>query len=1070
MPLESLSQEAELRLRITSDDPRQITKALDDLNKKLRDAGESTETVEKLQKNLQRSLKGTGDAGSEELGRVAAGVGTAQAATRDLAENNLPRLRYALQDVAFGANATAAALVGVGTVAALSFARYESAFTAVERTLEPGSVAVERLRGELLQMSREIPVAFDDLTKIATLGNQLGIAGDDIAEFTKIVAQFSAITGVSVEEAGKAFGAMQYSLGVPASEFENLASSIAYVGRMSVATEPEILSLVREIGTQAHQAGLSAAEVVGLAGALGQLRIPPERARGSLTTYFQTLYEAVAQGGDKLAAFSRITGIASEDLDRMVRSGRGLEVFQAFIGALGAGDVVQVTQALDELGLSQLRVSDVFQRLSQNAGVVNDQIGYGVTSYGEASEMARQYALLMDDLTSSWRLFINELMIFGAAVGREVAPAFAAMLQSATALLKEIGEFADSPLGGFVIRLAGWVAGAVAAFSALVGGAALAGASLFALRTAIAELSKGAVGARIVALATSVGLIKPAADGSRVAVVSLAGAFKLLMKSTFVIGVLQLLYETLMDVYGAGNFVIDALEGIIGGVIEANRWVTNLFNLTEGKKNVEEFAAGSKKMFRDMRAGWTGFAKDQKWLTEETKEGSNAATDFARAWEEAARSLDDGSGSLDQLGEDIDETTVKLRTLTDYASDLSGVWGRAFDIRFSGLQGLDAIAGSWQKIADEAEAAREAALEHQRTIAGLGTDRMLKEHFLAVAEAYGDEKRAAVLRRDLADIDAKVAAEQKKLTKAQDQASMSLAGNSDAAIENRSQILGMVTSYQDYLEALARSGMSQEDLLRMSQQLKQEFIEQATQAGFSRAEVDFYAQAFNDLTFALQNVPRQVDIELDANPALTALREFEARLAESAAQAGKNYGDAFSNALQDGMSAGTSQALSAMEMEVEQRLRTAVFAIQSSLRNAFGWSTPPSKAGSRARAGGGTFASGGYTGDGAKYTPAGIVHRGEYVMPKRVVRNLGVENMAYIHKMGMRGRGYAGGGGVGFTARAATAGGMPGVVELGPASIHAITRALNVQLALDGAALGRAVGTAFANNTALGGS
>nr|WP_223217090.1 tape measure protein [Rhizobium cauense] len=39
------------------------------------------------------------------------------------------------------------------------------------------------------------------------------------------------------------------------------------------------------------------------------------------------------------------------------------------------------------------------------------------------------------------------------------------------------------------------------------------------------------------------------------------------------------------------------------------------------------------------------------------------------------------------------------------------------------------------------------------------------------------------------------------------------------------------------------------------------------------------------------------------------------------------------------------------------------------------------------------FAGGGYTGPGGKYDPAGIVHRGEYVIPKEVVDKLGVGNL-----------------------------------------------------------------------------
>lgn len=44
------------------------------------------------------------------------------------------------------------------------------------------------------------------------------------------------------------------------------------------------------------------------------------------------------------------------------------------------------------------------------------------------------------------------------------------------------------------------------------------------------------------------------------------------------------------------------------------------------------------------------------------------------------------------------------------------------------------------------------------------------------------------------------------------------------------------------------------------------------------------------------------------------------------------------------------------------------------------------------------FAEGGYTGDGGKYEPAGVVHRGEYVMPKEVVARIGVKNLEAIRR------------------------------------------------------------------------
>lgn len=57
------------------------------------------------------------------------------------------------------------------------------------------------------------------------------------------------------------------------------------------------------------------------------------------------------------------------------------------------------------------------------------------------------------------------------------------------------------------------------------------------------------------------------------------------------------------------------------------------------------------------------------------------------------------------------------------------------------------------------------------------------------------------------------------------------------------------------------------------------------------------------------------------------------------------------------------------------------------------------------------FSSGGYTGDGGKYEPAGIVHKGEYVLSQENVRRLG--GVPAIEGLLHRAKGYAGGGAVG---------------------------------------------------------
>jgi hypothetical protein len=62
------------------------------------------------------------------------------------------------------------------------------------------------------------------------------------------------------------------------------------------------------------------------------------------------------------------------------------------------------------------------------------------------------------------------------------------------------------------------------------------------------------------------------------------------------------------------------------------------------------------------------------------------------------------------------------------------------------------------------------------------------------------------------------------------------------------------------------------------------------------------------------------------------------------------------------------------------------------------------------------FARGGYTGPGGKHDPAGIVHRGEYVLSKTATDRLGVGNLDALHRAALTG--YASGGLVGGAKRA----------------------------------------------------
>jgi hypothetical protein len=113
------------------------------------------------------------------------------------------------------------------------------------------------------------------------------------------------------------------------------------------------------------------------------------------------------------------------------------------------------------------------------------------------------------------------------------------------------------------------------------------------------------------------------------------------------------------------------------------------------------------------------------------------------------------------------------------------------------------------------------------------------------------------------------------------------------------------------------------------------------------------------------------------------------------------------------LSAAFSATLAASQTASTAAIVGAITASTGAIVAAISASGAASAAGSAASAVGSFFSAGGYTGPGGKYEPAGIVHRGEHVMPQERVREPGA--LTFLERMRFGGlhqaiRGYSSGG------------------------------------------------------------
>lgn len=1007
-------------------------------------------------------------------------------------ETSVISLRYANYDLATSMFALSAGITAAGVGVTAAFASQESAFTSVERTADG---ALGNIRQSLLDLSTEIPVAFNELAKIATLGNQLGITGSaQLEKFTETVAKFAAVTGISVEESAQAFGKLENLLPDVNGEYDRLASSIALVGRTTAATEAQIISVASEIAPAAAAAGFTADQVIGLSGALASLKVPPERSRSTILQFFETLNTAVAQGGDKLENFASIVGVTASDLEAMVRGGQGEDILTRFIGNVSTSDTIEITQALEALGLAGLRTNPTIRALAGNTKLLSDAMADGKTGYTENVELQRQMAFILDDLATKWQTFLNAAMNAAAAIGSAVGPAFGVFLDVLKNVLIGLAQFATTDFGQGLFRLVTTIGIVVAAYAALRGSIALASGSLQAfaiisralggagivaglrglvsaftlVRGSAAAASTGIAGTAAVA-STATGAMTRLAGGARIA----GAALLALGRATIILGVLQAGSALVFDFGGSMQWLAGVTQKVvqfIGGQLAwAARMIAGLANqlsaiipgMSGVAQTLNKFAVGTTVAATagTLTKGFTDWANSLGSASDEL--GNLGDVGAAIPYDEYAAGAGDWGDGLGGVGDAAGGAAGEVRTLVDYANDLQSVFSRAFDLRFSGGSSLDTITSQFLDIAGATEESGRNIQKLKAEISGLESDINIQRIFLGVAIEYGDTTRADAIQANLAKLQADLADKTADLSTEQSKNSKELTGNSRAALSNRDSMESLVQAYQEHLVALASSGLSQAELAVRAQELKAQFIQQAVQLGYSRVEVEKYAAAFDDLTTIINHVPRNITVTANINPAIQALNEFVAASYRAGSAAGS------------GINSGISSGLANAEYNVRVLGNRVGRAISDSMADgiaqgglARGLGITVERSG---RSGGGTFAGGGYTGPGGKYEPAGIVHRGEYVVPaKHVNQRTGLPHADAMGRLqrGASGPGYAGGG---FVRQATNAGmGTGQIASFGPMAYQQLQQALQQIVLLDGQRIATSNAKEYAHSTSTG--
>lgn len=279
-------------------------------------------------------------------------------------------------------------IVGAFTLSAKSAIDWESAFTGVMKTVdETATTSYEDLSSAIMQMATETASSKEDIAGVAEAAGQLGVSADDIENFTRTMVMLGDTTNLSADEAATALARFTNITGTGNENVDRLGSTIVALGNNFATTESEITEMATRLASAGTIAGLSETDILALSAAMSSVGIQAEAGGTAMTQTLTSINTAVADFADgateDLEVIASVAGVSAQSFADTWNA-NPVAALQLFIQGLGniKDEGGNVAAALDEMGMSGVRQSNMLQSLA----LASDMLGQAVDTSSKAYE------------------------------------------------------------------------------------------------------------------------------------------------------------------------------------------------------------------------------------------------------------------------------------------------------------------------------------------------------------------------------------------------------------------------------------------------------------------------------------------------------------------------------------------------------------------------------------------------------------------------------------------------------------------------------------------------------------
>lgn len=409
----------------------QQTEKLDELGEALKDAGVDMDDLGQSSAQLSDRI----DALKKEQEQVAESAQT----FGDKASQAFGAVHEAI--VAAGIAAALKEIYGYFAECAQASMDFESAMTGVAKTTDLTDDEFEAMSEAIQNMSTEIPVTTTELAAVAEAAGQLGIAKDDLLDFTETMSMLATATSMSADEAATLLAQFANITQMDASEYSNLASAIVDLGNNYATTEQKITEMAQGFAASASLAGMSEASIVGITAAVSSLGIESQAGSTALSTLTQDIMTAVETGED-LDAWARVANMTADEFAQAWGEDAASALI-AFIEGLNDTDRLgsSATLTLQDLGITETRLTKTVLSLTNAGDLLSGAIADANEAWDENTALQNEATKRYSTTQSQLAMMQNAYTNLKAAIGDAYNPALQEAYSIGTKVLNGVTDF-----------------------------------------------------------------------------------------------------------------------------------------------------------------------------------------------------------------------------------------------------------------------------------------------------------------------------------------------------------------------------------------------------------------------------------------------------------------------------------------------------------------------------------------------------------------------------------------------------------------------------------------------------